>query len=109
VVSCLCNFTRGLINEEEDEEAINEEEAQKVLELYDEQIVGTVSRLLHLSIEKDYTPLQEETLALLSNISIVMLDKFAKHYNAFMPGLKQILATTPYETDKQKDLRANCI
>lgn len=37
VVSVLCNFTRGLINEEdEDKEPIEEEEAQKVLELYDE-------------------------------------------------------------------------
>lgn len=26
-----------------------------------------------------------------------------------MPGLKQILETTPYETKEQQDLRANCI
>lgn len=38
-----------------------------------------------------------------------MAEKFAAHYAMFMPGLKQILSSTPSETKAQKDLRANCI
>ena len=58
VISVLCNFTRGLINEEDNEgEPLEEEEAQKVLELYDEQLARVISQHLTLSIEKDYTPL----------------------------------------------------
>lgn len=43
VISVLCNFTRGLINEEDDEEQLEEEEAQKVLELYDEDVARVIS------------------------------------------------------------------
>jgi hypothetical protein len=39
----------------------------------------------------------------------VLSDKFAAHYTKFMPGLKQILQSTPMETKQQKDLRSNCI
>lgn len=39
----------------------------------------------------------------------VLSDKFANHYNKFMPALKQLLKMTPNQTKQQKELRANCI
>lgn len=45
----------------------------------------------------------------MSVLAEVLSTGFASHYSTFMPGLKQLLATTPYETDAQQNLRANCI
>ena len=89
-VSCCVNFIRGLINYDETDETDEKElENNKALILgYSEQLVVVISSLLHHSIEQNYAPLQEETLALLSCLAEVMKDTFALHYNKFMPGLK---------------------
>ena len=110
-VSCAVNFVRGLI-QGGDEEPLDEDtlDTNKSLIMgYSDQLVATISSLLQAGITENYAPLQEETLALLSCLAEVMAEKFAAHYNQFMPGLKQILRTTPSETKAQKDLRANCI
>ena len=65
--------------------------------------------MFSLSIEQGYRPLQEETLVLLSCLASTLNELFASHYATFMPGLRQILETTPSETQQQKDLRASCI
>lgn len=44
--------------------------------------------MLDLSIQQNYSPLQDETLALLSVLAEVLKEKFAAHYNQFMPALK---------------------
>ena len=61
-----------------------------------------------MAIEKQYAPLQEETLALLNNLAESLKDKFVAYYNTFIPGMKQMLQL-PYETTAQQELRANCI
>jgi len=65
--------------------------------------------MLDLSIQQNYAPLQDETLGLLSVLAEVLADKFAAHYQKFMPALKQLLKMTPNQTKQQKELRANCI
>ncbi len=65
--------------------------------------------MFQLSIDNNYAPLQEETLALLSCLANVVGPSFAAHYATFMPGLKTILFTVPMETKQQQELRANCI
>jgi hypothetical protein len=109
-VSCAVNFVRGLINGDEEElEEAQLEENKALLIGYSEQLVNVISVLLQRSIAENYAPLQEETLALLSCLAEVLSEKFADHYTKFMPGLKQILQTTPMETKQQKELRSNCI
>lgn len=68
------------------------------MEPYAHGMVETISSLFNMSIGNNYAPLQEEVLALLSCIANVLEEKFADHYNKFMPGLKQILATMPMDT-----------
>lgn len=77
--------------------------------LYSETLVQAISALFQMSIDKNYAPLQEETLALLSCLAETLKEQFQAYYAKFMPGLKEILRITPYETKTQKDLRANCI
>ena len=48
-------------------------------------------------------------MTLLSCMAETLTDLFAQYYGQFMPGLKEILKNSPYETKEQKDLRASCI
>lgn len=91
-VSCTINFVRGLIEDAEDD--ADEDEVKKhkeILTPYSDSLCIAIMQMLDLSIQKNYTPLQEETLALLSVMAEVLSEKFAIHYNRFMPALKQIL------------------
>lgn len=62
-----------------------------------------------MSLDKNYAPLQEEVLGLLSCMANVLGEKFADHYNMFMPGLKKILIEMPMNTQQEQELRAHCI
>lgn len=101
--SCMVSFVRGLINE--DEETEYEEEKKKeysqILVPYVPKLVETISALFSISLVRNYAPLQEEILALLSCLANVMADQFGQYYDRFMPGLKQVLATVPMETTAQ--------
>ena len=66
--------------------------------LYSEALVSNISVLFQLSIDQAYSPLQEETLVLLSSLAELLSDLFANHYGTFMPGLMSILQNTPSET-----------
>ena len=95
-----------------EDEVISEETKQQAKELlaqYAEPLVEAISQLFQLSIDQNYAPLQEETLALLSCLAESLSEQFAAHYSTFMPGLKELLRITPLETKAQQDLRANCI
>ena len=56
--------------------------------------------LFQMSIDRQYQPLQEETLVLLSCLAETLSEQFASHYNTFMPGLRSILETTPSVTQQ---------
>ena len=97
----MCSFVRGFINDEEEdrEEFMDEDESKAIMEPHGEDFANCISELLQVSLEKQYQPLQKETLALLSNLSTVLTEKFAEHYGKFMPGLKTVMHNTPMETD----------
>ncbi|CDW84107.1 importin beta- [Stylonychia lemnae] len=107
--SAMVNFVRGLINEEDDVEDKSHLVNAQVLEPYADDLVNTISMLFEQSLQSNYPPLQEEVLGLLSCLANVLETKFAQYYGRFMPGLKQILATVPWETQQQQELRAHCI
>ena len=77
------------------------------METYTKDLLENCSALLDESLQKNFGPLQEETLALLACIAQLIEDDFAQYYNDFMPGLKTILANTPNETRQQRDLKSN--
>lgn len=79
------------------------------METYTKDLLENCSALLDESLQKNFGPLQEETLALLACIAQLIEDDFAQYYNDFMPGLKTILANTPNETRQQRDLKSNTI
>ena len=79
-----------------------------MVDLYAPSLAEHISTLFNLALEKQYAPLQEETLALLNNLAESLKDKFAIYYSTFIPGMKQMLQL-PYETTAQQELRANCI
>jgi importin-5 len=109
--SCMVNFVRGLIDEEAfvEEPSEKQEEYGRILAPYSAALVQTISQLFELALQKNYAPLQEEVLGLLSCLANVLESKFAEHYGQFMPGLKQILNTMPMENKQQQELRAHCI
>jgi hypothetical protein len=76
-VSCTINFVRGLIEvgEDDDEEKVNTH--KQILTPYLDSLVQSISAMLDLSINQNYAPLQDETLALLSVLAEVLSDKFA--------------------------------
>jgi len=47
--------------------------------------------MLNLRTSRNSAPLQDETLGLLSVLAEVLSEKFANHYNNFMPALKKLL------------------
>ena len=99
----MVNFVRGLIDEEAflEESSEKQQEYSKIMAPYSVALVQTISALFQQSLDQNYAPLQEEVLGLLSCLANVLEDKFAEHYNQFMPGLKQILASCPMDTKQQ--------
>jgi len=64
---------------------------------------------LQKSIDEKYEPLQSEVLVMLSCLASVLDTSFAPYYDKFIPGLKSILTTVKWETQKDQELRSNCI
>jgi hypothetical protein len=95
VVSTTCSFVNGLMHLEDDEETEvtpkQKEDAKTIIDLYSQALVENISALFNLAIEKQYAPLQEETLALLNNLAESLKEKFAAYYSTFIPGMKQML------------------
>ena len=67
-----------------------------------------INVLFTLAIEKQYEPLQEETLTLLNTLAELLKEDFAQYYNSFMPGMKQMLSL-PATSAEQQTLRTNLI
>jgi len=90
--ACMTSLIRGLLDEADEEgDDDSNTKNKKLLEQFSESIVESISRLLELSLEKKYQPLQDEVLMALSCLASLMENKFAVHYSRFMPGLKKIL------------------
>lgn len=106
--SATINFVRELIIIDEDNFE-NVKRETSVMENYNDNLLDTCASNLQLSLTSNFTPLQEETLALLACIAQLIQEKFEKYYPSFMPGLKSILANTPNDTQVQKTLKSSTI
>jgi hypothetical protein len=95
-VSSMMNFSRDLLNHEEE---------SKVILLYTDEMMSCLMELFSKSLSENCYPLQEEILNVLSMIATVIGDNFSNYYNVFMPGLKQLLMTLPMTTQKQITIR----
>ena len=98
--SSITNFCRGILENEEGEKMFNK---------YAEVILKKVGGLLQRGIIENYMPLQAEVLSCISVVATTIDKDFVPYYHDFMPGLKNILANTPMDTPRHKELRANTI
>lgn len=97
-VKCIVNFCNGIKDSNE-----------SLLEEYAGTLLSKLAKLFEQSLTSTYIPIQAEVLCCMSLIATAMKEKFAAYYSTFIPGLKTLLANTPMETLKQKQLRANTI
>ena len=106
--SAAVSFVRELIQVDENEIEETEKETSAI-EDYVDELLSLCAKLFTEALDQNYQALQEEVLALVSWIATLIEEKFAKYYPSFMPGLKQIITTTPNENTHQRDLRSNTI
>lgn len=89
-LSCMINFTRGLIIEDENE--INEtQKSSEILNIYSDALFSSLIENLKTGISEKYEPLQEEVLNLLNVSATLIEDQFAKYFSSFMPLMVEIL------------------
>lgn len=106
-VSCVINFVRGFVSEEDEEE--EEKKAMKILEIYTKDLFVSLAGLLKLAITENYEPLQEEVMNLLGLMASLIGKDFAQYYNDFMPMMYEILNNVGQATLAQKTLRSRTI
>ena len=107
--ACMTSLIRGLIDEESAEDSEVNVQNKKLLVPYATDLAQSIANLFQRSIDEKYQPLQEEILSTLSCLASVLDTHFEAHYNKFMPGLKNILASVKWETQQEQELRASCI
>ena len=89
-ISCMINFTNGLIQEDENE--INDtKKSSEILNLYSDQLFTSLIENLKKGIQENYEPLQEEVMNLINVSATLIEDQFGKYFNAFMPLMVEIL------------------
>ena len=104
-ISCMINFTRGLIQEDENE--INEtQKSSDILNLYSDALFESLITNLQSGIQENYEPLQEEVLNLLNVSATLIEESFAKYFSSFMPLMIEILDKVEGKTIQQMNLRA---
>ena len=105
--ACMTSLIRGFLEDFEEEEE-GDADNKKLLLHYADQIVESIAALFEKAIKEKYQPLQDEVLVTLSCLASLMEDSFAAHYGKFMPGLKNILQNTKWDTQQEQELRSNC-
>ena len=112
VMSAACSFVAGFLPEDAEPTPQQRKEAKEKFVSpqygYAQKFVEQINILFTLAIEKQYEPLQEETLTLLNTLAELLQEDFAQYYNSFMPGMKQMLSV-PATTAEQQNLRTNLI
>ena len=106
-VSCLINFTRECLkNEEEDNTNVT-----NIFNNYFEGLNQSIINLMKYSVEKSDFVMLSEILSLLSILSNLMQEKFAVHYKSYMEHIKQLISNLDKKdlTNKQKNLRCQLI
>ena len=104
-ISCMINFTKGLIQEDENE--INDtKKSSDILNLYADSLFQNLHVNLEKGIKENYEPLQEEVMNLLNVSATLIEDQFAKYFNHFMPLMIEILDSVQATNQAQMNLRA---
>ena len=96
-VSCVINFVRGFVSEEDEDEE-DEKSGLKIVNTYTKDLFLSLVTLLKLAIQENYEPLQEEVMNLLSLMASLIGKEFALYYNDFMPMMFEILNNVPQQT-----------
>jgi hypothetical protein len=95
-VSCLINFSRELLNHADH---------KALLDNYVNDIMKNLVGLFEVGMAKEYYPLIEEVLSILSILAELLGEKFSQYYSTFMPGLKNLLASLGSENSESLNLR----
>lgn len=107
-ISCMINFTSGLIQEDETE-LTDTKKSSEILNLYSDQIFTSLLQNLEKGIKEKYEPMQEEVMNLL-NVSATLIEgNFNKYFDKFMPLMNEILDHVEPKTIAQMNLRARTI
>ena len=89
-ISCMINFTQGLI-QEDDNEINDTKKSSEILTLYADQLFSSLHENLRKGIQEKYEPLQEEVMNLLNVSATLIEEHFAKYFAKFMPLMVEIL------------------
>jgi len=89
-ISCLINFTSGLIQEDETE-IKDTKKSSEILNLYSDQIFSSLLHNLEKGIKEKYEPMQEEVMNLLNVSATLIESNFNKYFERFMSLMNEIL------------------
>lgn len=81
----------------------------KILSPYLNDLVTLIMNVFENSLNINYEPLQQKSLECISLLSNIMEKEFSIYYNKIMPGLKKLFFNLETKTEKQKQLKTNCI
>jgi hypothetical protein len=97
-------FLAGLITKNK-----NIENNIKILSPYIDELVNLIMNVFEMSITISCEPLQQKSLETISLLSNIHEKNFSPYYNKIMPGLKKLFFGLDAKTEKQKQLKTNCI
>lgn len=107
-IACLCDFTKGLI-QEDDTELTDAKKSGEIMQAYSDDLFKSLIDNLTLSVDAGYEPLQEQVMGLLNVSASLLEEHFAKYFNSFLPLMVKILNNVEGTTVQQKNLRARTI
>lgn len=107
-ISCMINFTQGLIQTDENE-IDSTKKSSEILNLYSDAIFTSLITNLEKGIKQKYEPMQEEVMNLLNISATLIEDQFSKYFARFMPLMVEILDNVEAKGVSQMNLRARTI
>ena len=81
----------------------------KLLSPYIDELVKLIMNVFENSLNISYEPLQQKSLECISLLSNIHEKHFSPYYKQIMPGLKKLFFNLEATTEKQKQLKTNCI
>ena len=97
-------FLAGLISKNK-----NVDDNIKILSPFLNDLVTLIMNVFENSLNINYEPLQQKSLESISFLSNIIEKEFSIYYNKIMPGLKKLYFNLETKTEKQKQLKTNCI
>jgi thiol-disulfide isomerase/thioredoxin len=88
-ISCLLNFMKGLVNEEEDNDEVDD--YSDVIKPYSKDLLALLASSFEQSLKLNNKNMQEMTLACISMIATILDAEFEPYYNDIIPFLRDLL------------------